>query len=386
MFAVRCSLFALGLLLALPALAHPAVSAVAIIKVDPAGRVSITLTHDALAFALNEQPLRIDDEAMYALLRGPREDLAAALADAKDRLASGMRLTASGAPVPFTLTAWPTPESVDRWKSENPAGRLPVKLEFTAEATLPHGAADLSIQFPPALAEVILMLDRPGVEPLTIPLAPGEPSPAVPPFPSTASPQPPTAAPSTAARFLRLGFTHIIPQGPDHALFVLGLFLLVPRLRTVAWQITAFTVAHTLTLTLTSLHIIGVPSSVVEPAIAASIAFVGVENLLVTRVHPWRIAVAFVFGLVHGMGVATSFKEAGFPPGQLVPSLAAFTVGVEGGHIAVLLAAFAALGWTRGKPWYRSRVAVPLSLAIAAVALVWLFLRLRPGVNAFSFG
>jgi hypothetical protein len=76
------------------------------------------------------------------------------------------------------------------------------------------------------------------------------------------------------------------------------------------------------------------------------------------------------------MGVATAFNEAGFPRGQLVPSLAAFTVGVEGGHAAVLLAAFALLAWTRDKPWYRPRVALPLSLAISAVAVVWMVQRI----------
>mgnify|MGYP000923236644 CR=1 FL=1 len=136
-------------------------------------------------------------------------------------------------------------------------------------------------------------------------------------------------------------------------------------------QISAFTLAHTLTLTLTSLNIIGLPSHIVEPAIAASIAVVGIENLFTKRVDWKRSAVAFGFGLVHGMGVATAFNEAGFPEGRLIPSLAAFTVGVEAGHLAVLAGAFALLAWTRSRPWYRTRVAVPLSLAISLVALVW---------------
>src|SRR5205814_3818726 len=106
-----------------------------------------------------------------------------------------------------------------------------------------------------------------------------------------------------------------------------------------------------------------------------SIAFIGIENLLTTQVHSWRIIVAFVFGLVHGMGIATAFNEAGFPPGQLVNSLAAFTVGVEAGHLTVLVAAFLALSWTRNKKWYRARVAIPISLLIALVAIVWIVQR-----------
>src|SRR6185295_10593374 len=127
---------------------------------------------------------------------------------------------------------------------------------------------------------------------------------------------------------------------------------------------------------LTSLGIIGLSSRIVEPTIAATIAFVAVENLLTTKVHGWRIAVAFIFGLVHGMGVATAFNEAGFPPGQLVTSLAAFTVGVEAGHVAVLALAFLTLGWFREKPWYRSRIAVPLSVCVALVGMYWMVVRL----------
>src|SRR4051812_20238959 len=87
------------LALAFPAGAHPAVSAVAIVKIEPGGRVTVTLSHDALAFALNDQPAKIADAPMLALLNGPRDDLAAALLDAKERLASGMRLTADGQPL-----------------------------------------------------------------------------------------------------------------------------------------------------------------------------------------------------------------------------------------------------------------------------------------------
>jgi hydrogenase/urease accessory protein HupE len=183
-------------------------------------------------------------------------------------------------------------------------------------------------------------------------------------------------------RYASYGFRHIIPKGLDHCAFVLGLFLLSPRWKPVLLQITTFTIAHTVTLTLTSLHVIGLPSSFIEPAIAISVAFIGIENLVTTKVHPWRPAIAFFFGLVHGMGVATAFNEAPFPPGHLVPSLAAFTVGVEAGHVAVLTAAFLALGWFRDKPWYRARIAIPLSVLIAVIALIWTGQRLWPGAGA----
>src|SRR6185295_8754589 len=140
-------------------------------------------------------------------------------------------------------------------------------------------------------------------------------------------------------RYVILGFTHIIPQGADHALFVLGLFLLTPRVKALLWQITAFTIAHSLTLTLATFHLLKLPSIVIEPTIAASIAFIAVENLATTKVHAWRPVVAFVFGLVHGMGFASALSEVGLPTGQLVAALVAFNVGVECGHVTVLAAA-----------------------------------------------
>ncbi len=358
---------------------HPAVSAVAIVKVTPDRRVEVTLVHDGLAYALNDTPARISDPQMYSLLDGPAQDLAEALADGRDRFASGFRLAADGTPLAVELVRAPDLEAVRRWKAENPARQLPCKLEFVVRATLPAGASVISLKFPAVLGEVILSVDRPGVEPVYLPLAPGETAPEID-VRMAGGTTNPVGTLGLAWRYIKFGFGHIVPEGPDHALFVLGLFLLSPRFKPVLWQITAFTVAHTITLTLTTLHIVGLSSRIIEPTIAASIAFVGVENLLTTKVHAWRPAVAFVFGLVHGMGVATAFNEAGFPAGQLVPSLAAFTVGIEGGHLAVLAGAFLVLGWWRDKPWYRHRVAIPLSLVIAAIAVFWMVRRVMgPG-------
>lgn len=390
---------ALAAVLAWPgaALAHPAVSAVVIVKVRDGGAVTITVYHDALAYALNDTPMRISDAQMYALLDAPDDELAATLQDGRERFEGAFDLFADGKPLAFNLARAPNVDDIHTWLAENPSRTLPCRLDFVIEATLPPGASTMRLKLPGVMGECVLNLDRIGVEPVYLPLAPGEASPNLdismathpvdadgtpPDAPGSAPPAPtrPAAdnvgALSVAWRFIQSGFVHIIPGGPDHCLFVLGLFLLSPKLKPVLWQISAFTLAHTLTLTLTSLHIIGVPLSIVEPTIAASIVFVGVENLIATRIQPWRPVVAFIFGLVHGMGVATSYSEVGVPSGQLVTSLASFTVGVEAGHLVCLGAAFALLGWSRKKPWYRGRVAIPLSLAIAAVAMFWLVQRL----------
>ncbi len=358
--------------------AHPTFSTSAVVTVKPDGLVTISVRHDALAFALNDTSANVADAPMYELLKGSDGAMSEAFDQARDRFSRLCVLAADGGRIDLNITAFPSTQAVRAWQREFPDRRLPVKMDVEATARLPAAARRVSIRFPEVLGELIVTFDLPGKEPVTLPLRAGEASPelAVGAEPATGRrEQAPVSLAGVLWRYAALGFTHIIPQGPDHALFVLGLFLLVPRIATVLWQITAFTVAHTITLTLSSLHIIGMPSSIVEPAIAVTIAFIGVENLCTTKVQPWRPAVAFAFGLVHGLGVATAFNEAGFPPGKLVSSLAAFTVGVEGGHVVVLAAAFLTLGWWRNKPWYRKRVVIPLSLLIAIIAVFWIVQR-----------
>jgi hydrogenase/urease accessory protein HupE len=176
----------------------------------------------------------------------------------------------------------------------------------------------------------------------------------------------------TAWQYTKLGFTHILPLGVDHILFVLGLFLLSIRLKPLLWQVTAFTLAHTITLALSILGYIDLPDTVVEPLIAASIVYIGVENILTKEMHWHRVFVIFVFGLLHGMGFAGVLHELGLPENQLATALISFNVGVELGQIAVILLAFLALGlWFRNRSWYRQLVVIPLSLLIALVGLYW---------------
>lgn len=172
--------------------------------------------------------------------------------------------------------------------------------------------------------------------------------------------------------YLRLGFTHILPRGLDHVLFVLGIFLLATQLRAVLWQVSAFTVAHTITLALTVYGVVSLPSRIVEPLIALSIVYVAVENIFTSKLHAWRPAIVFCFGLLHGMGFAGVLSEIGLPRSEFVPALLSFNAGVECGQLAVIFTAFLLLGMPfRRKEWYRSRVAVAGSLMIAAVGLYW---------------
>ena len=172
--------------------------------------------------------------------------------------------------------------------------------------------------------------------------------------------------------YLKLGFTHIIPEGFDHILFVIGLCLLSNKIKVIFWQATAFTVAHSITLALSMKNVIVAPSAIVEPIIALSILFVAVENLLLSELKPWRIALVFMFGLIHGLGFASSLNEIGLPRNKFATSILSFNVGVELGQITIITAVFALLVIPFGKsPYYRKRIVFPLSILIALVALYW---------------
>ena len=180
--------------------------------------------------------------------------------------------------------------------------------------------------------------------------------------------------------YLKLGFQHIIPEGLDHILFVVGLYLLSPKLKNVIWQATAFTVAHTITLILSMKSIIIAPPALVEPIIALSICFVAVENLVTSELKPWRVAVVFGFGLIHGLGFASALNELGLPRDGFFTSLLSFNVGVELGQISVILACYLAFGrWFSNETWYRRRIVFPLSIGIAAIALFWTIQRIMAG-------
>ncbi|MBK8549690.1 MAG: HupE/UreJ family protein [Ignavibacteria bacterium] len=172
--------------------------------------------------------------------------------------------------------------------------------------------------------------------------------------------------------YLQLGFTHILPYGIDHILFIIGIYLLSPNLKTVLIQATAFTIAHTITLTLSTYQIIAVESSIVEPIISISIMFIAIENIFAKGIKAWRVALIFIFGLIHGLGFASVLNDLGLPQSEFVTALAAFTIGVELGQITVILLAYYIIGkWFSAKQWYHQRIVVSASLMIAVIALYW---------------
>jgi HupE / UreJ protein len=177
--------------------------------------------------------------------------------------------------------------------------------------------------------------------------------------------------------YLKLGVRHIIPLGTDHILFVTSLCLLSTHIKTILWQATAFTVAHSVTLAMSMKGIIVAPGAVVEPIIALSIIFVAIENIFLSELKPWRIVIVFLFGLIHGLGFASALNEIGLPRNKFYTSILSFNAGVEIGQVIVIVCVFLLIIIPFGKrKGYRKYVVYPVSILIAIIAAYWFVKRL----------
>ena len=351
----------------LPAIAHEVVPAIFTINLQADGTYTIQSRLNMEALVAEIDPALGDtsespNAALYDSLRElAPEDFAAQIEAFIPRWVEGIRLDFDGelsVPV-FESASVPVAEdaSVQRLST------------VVLRGNIPRGAKDFTWQYDPFFGESAVRVGFSDDEAVQAQfLQPGELSK---PFPLGDSLQPKSRS-EVAAEYVGLGFTHILPKGADHILFVLGILLFSLHLRPLLLQVTAFTVAHSITLGLSLYGYIALPASIVEPLIAVSIVYVAVENLITTELKPWRIYVVFAFGLLHGMGFAGVLTELGLPRSDFVTALIAFNVGVELGQLAVIAIAFLAVGvWFGKKPWYRQRIVIPGSLAIAAMGAWW---------------
>jgi hydrogenase/urease accessory protein HupE len=153
----------------------------------------------------------------------------------------------------------------------------------------------------------------------------------------------------TVVRKFALSGIHHILIGPDHLLFIIGLLLLGGSLRKLVLVVSAFTLAHSVTLSIAALGIFSPPAWIVEPAIALSIIYVGIDNLMVRDGRDMRAWIAFAFGLIHGFGFAGVLREMDLPPRALGWSLFSFNLGVEIGQVAVVLTVASLLAAVRAR-------------------------------------
>jgi hypothetical protein len=351
-----------------PALAHsfPFTDVTLTLGADGAFAADVVADLDALALGVDASA---DSAALAAQIRAmpgaERERLVAGLTEMLERR---LRVRFDGSPAPFVVSL---PE---RDRPPSP-GALPSALGLAArlEGRVPAGARTVvffaSRAFPPVRLTIV------GADgqrrPVEV-MERGGNSRAL----SLAEAMAAPPAFSTAARFLRLGFAHILPAGLDHVLFVAGLALLSPRLGPLLAQVTAFTLAHTLTLALAVYGAVSLPARVVEPLIAASIVYVGVENLFRREASWLRVALVFGFGLLHGLGFAGVLAEMGWPQGRRLLALVSFNAGVELGQLAVIVLALLLLAAAARAGVPRRQLERGLSVAIAAVGLLWTVQRL----------
>jgi hydrogenase/urease accessory protein HupE len=172
--------------------------------------------------------------------------------------------------------------------------------------------------------------------------------------------------------FLSLGVKHIL-TGYDHLLFLLGLLVVARGFVAALTIISSFTIAHSVTLAVATLHLVQIPSRIVEPLIAASIVYVGIENLLRSDVPKARQLVTFGFGLIHGFGFASVLREMGIGAGTagIALPLLSFNVGVELGQILVAAMALPIIWKLRAKPVFIARWGPFCSAAVVLLGSFW---------------
>lgn len=337
-----------------PTLAHEVENTHVVISLSADGRYQVDILNDAdwLWLRLTPTPAPLP----------PYAERARQLGEWTDRFRDGVTVMFDRQRVPVERVEYVPPATSD---PSMPMGSGdPGLMRLTG--TAPAGARTLQFAYRLVVDPFPLTIQLASGEPVTRWLMSDEPSQTV----VLAELRPMTRFQVTR-HYLGLGFTHIVPKGLDHILFVIGLFLLRPKLRALLLQVTAFTVAHTITLGLTIYGIFSLSSSIVEPLIALSIAYVAVENLVTSELKPWRVALVFAFGLLHGMGFAGVLANLGLPRSEFLTALMTFNLGVEVGQLSVIAMAFATVVAFRHKDWYHRRAVMPASMLIAGIGLYW---------------
>lgn len=328
-------------------------------------RVTMTLriTLETLLAGIDADQVRDTNAApeavIYDRLRALDGDrLEAALRADWPRLSQGFVIEVAGERIaPDILSVEiPAPGALD----------LPRDSILTLRAALPPGDAGVRLGLAPGYGSFVPRQIGGGADAYEGFLSGGELSPELPRVGILTE-----TSGSVFVRYIGVGFEHILPLGLDHILFVLGLYFFASRVGPLLWQVTAFTLAHTITLALAATGVVTIPASIVEPLIAASIIYVGIENIFGRGNLRGRTALVFAFGLLHGLGFASVLGDYGIASGRFMPALLGFNIGVEIGQLTVIAIAFAVTGWFISRSWYRQVIAIPASLGIAVIGAYW---------------
>jgi hypothetical protein len=316
--------------------------------IDEKETFALTVKFDVPSFLLGQLPKDAPIKELDALMFTPGR-LAAAVEPGRQQFLAGLRLEADGKPVAWTLLSFPSADQILAQSArQGEADRYPVMMNAKFNATIPAGTQKLVLRFPDALGTVFANL-RKGMDFQTVMAVsknePGE-------FQLGDGPAP--AADQTVVTLLADGFGHVLPDGWDHCLFMLAMFLGAASLRQALGRSLVFTLGHSFTLSAVALGWVGNPGAWIEPFIALTIGLGGLMAYRGTATNRQMLVIPAVFGLVHGLGFAAAVSDRlkDWDNGSIVRILVGFNIGVELAQVAVILA-------SAGLVWVVLRTGVP---------------------------
>ena len=359
-------IFLLWLSALLPTLlwAHPEWKEASCIGViDEKNTFALTVKFDVPSFLLGQLPKDAPIKDLDVLMFTPGR-LASSIEPGRQQFLAGLRLEADGKPVAWKIETFPTSEQILAQSGrQGEADRYPVMMNAKLTAAVPAGSQKLVLRFPDALGTVFTNL-RKGMEFQTVMAVsknePGE-------FQIGDGPTP--ADNQTSYALLADGFGHVLPDGWDHCLFMLAMFLGAASLRQALGRSLVFTLGHSITLSAVALGWVGNPGAWIEPFIALTIGLGGLMAYRGTATNRQMLVVPAVFGLVHGLGFAAAVSDRlkDWDNGSIVRILVGFNIGVELAQIAVILMSAAFLWTILRTGLTETKVRRTLCLAVAIV-------------------
>ena len=331
--------------------------------IDEKAAFALTVKFDVPSFLLGQLPKDAPIKELDALMFTPGR-LAGSVEPGRQQFLAGLRLEADGKPVAWTIVSFPSAEQILAQSArQGEADRYPVMMNAKFTATIPAGTQKLVLRFPDALGTVFTNL-RKGMDFQTVMAVsknePGE-------FQIGDGPAP--ADPQTLFTLLADGFGHVLPDGWDHCLFMLAMFLGAASLRQALGRSLVFTLGHSLTLSAVALGWVGNPGPWIEPFIALTIGLGGLMAFRGTATNRQMLIVPAVFGLVHGLGFAAAVSDRlkEWDNGSIVRILVGFNVGVELAQMAVIFTSAALLWAILRTGLAETKVRRSLCLAVALI-------------------
>jgi hypothetical protein len=301
--------------------------------VDESGKLTLTIKFDVPSFLVGQTSKDAPIKALDELMLTPGS-LAASIEPGRRRLHEGVRLEVDGRMVPMSLDAFPTAETIAMTSAkQGEADRYPVMLNARLTATLPDKAARLRVSFPPTLGTVFVNL-RKGMEYQVVMAATA----TIPVELTLGEPSAPAAVGETAWKLFVDGFSHVLPGGWDHCLFMLAMFLGAATWGQALRRSLVFTLGHSITLTAVAMGWLSQPGPWIEPFIALTIGMSAWLAFKGKSLERSALLIPAVFGLVHGLGFAAAVADnlANWSAGNIVLILIGFNLGVEAAQALVI--------------------------------------------------